>query len=318
VNIAGATSSSYTVTSADVGSTLDVVVSATNTGGGTDANAVATASVLEAPAVSGGGGSGGGSSGGGGSGGAGAPDLQVSGFASTVTPAVGDVVMFALVVYDANSKPAQGLHLTLTLPTGIQFVSGTSDRGSGCTASSATQVVCNLDWLSGDAQRANVQVYAKVTTAGQYVVSAAATSQQGVLTPANSTASVTLTTPSASSSGAPTGLNGGGTTPKTTPDRKSPTAHAFASTGRRGRTAKLRFRIYDDRGVAKAVATVKRNGKVVATTRSGFGPVAYGSTYFLGWHVPAKAAKGTYSFCIVPTDRAGNHGRVSCASLAIR
>jgi hypothetical protein len=139
-----------------------------------------------------------------------------------------------------------------------------------------------------------------------------------VLTPANSTVSVTLTTPTAGSTGVPTGLNGGGTTPKTTPDKTSPTSHAFASAGRRGRTVKLRFRIYDDRGVAKAVATVKRNGKLVGTTRSGFGPVAYGSTYFLGWHISAKAPRGSYSFCIVATDRAGNHSRASCASLVLK
>ena len=78
------------------------------------------------------------------------------------------------------------------------------------------------------------------------------------------------------------------------------------------------IRISDDRGVAKAVATVKRNGKRIATARTGLGRVVLGTTYFVGWHVPLKDAKGRYTFCVVATDRAGNHSRTSCALLAIK
>ena len=47
-------------------------------------------------------------------------------------------------------------------------------------------------------------------------------------------------------------------------------------------------------------------------------PVAYGTTYFVGWHVPTKAATGTYSFCVVAVDKAGNKSRPSCAGLTVK
>jgi hypothetical protein len=106
--------------------------------------------------------------------------------------------------------------------------------------------------------------------------------------------------------------------PVSTPDKKAPTSRAVVSTGKRGRSAQLRFKIYDDRGVAKALIKVKRNGRVVGTPSTGFGPVESGSTYFLNWKVPPKAAKGTYSFCVTAVDRAGNGSAQSCAPLALK
>jgi hypothetical protein len=56
----------------------------------------------------------------------------------------------------------------------------------------------------------------------------------------------------------------------------------------------------------------------VATARTGFGPVAYGSVYYVGWMIPRAAPMGTYSFCVVAYDRAAHHSRRSCAPLALR
>lgn len=326
VTISGATSSSYLLAAADVGSTVEAVVSATNTGGSTDAITDPTVTVIAAPPDSGGsGGSGGGSSGG--SGGAGSPDLAVTGTTSNTAPNVGDNVTFFLTVTDKNSALAQNLYVNLTLPAGLTYVSSAADRGSGCMAVSATSVKCFLDFLSGAAPVGHLQVVAKATTTGAQILTATATCQQGVFSAAGSTLSLTVnpttatttTTTSSTTAGIPTGLNGSGTTTtKAKSDKKAPTSAAIASTGKRGATVKLRFRIYDDLGVAKALATIKRNGKSFATKKTGFGPVAYGTTYFLGWHVPASAPKGTYRFCVVAVDRAGNHSRSSCAALKLK
>ena len=325
VFIAGATSSTYVPTVSDVGSTLDVIVSATNTGGGTDANAAATAAVTAAPAApsGGSGGSGGGSGGGGGGGGAGSPDLKVTGTASAASASVGDQVLFLLTVTDANLKPAQSLYVNVALPAGLQYVSSTADRGSACTPSGSGSLRCFLDWLSGDATTASLQILTVLKATGPQTLTAVASSQQGVLTAANSTLSLTLnasTSSGSTASAAPAGLNGGTTTTTTTKtvDRKKPTARAIASTGLRGKAAKLRFRIYDDRGSAKAMVTVKRGGKVVGRAGTGFGPVAYGSTYYVGWQVPRRAAKGTYTFCVVAYDHASNSSPSSCAALSVR
>jgi uncharacterized repeat protein (TIGR01451 family) len=336
-NIGGANSATYTLVDADVGSTVDVVVSATNTGGGTDANAQATATVTAAAAAppsggtSGGGTSGGGTSGGGTSGGsggggsAGAPDLAVTGTASSGSPTVGDTVTFALAVTDKNLKAASSLLLTIGLSSGLQYVSSSTDRGNGCVVQSAAQLKCSLDWLSGDAPRANIVFVAKVSAAGAQTLTATALADQGELNPADNTFSVTLNAPPASTgstAGIPSGLNGNASSP--TPaktkvaDHKKPTARALSSKGTRGHLAALRFHIYDDHGFAKAVTTVKRKGKTVTTRRTGFGPVAFGSTYYVGWKIPKKAAKGSYTFCVVAQDRAGNKSRPSCGTLTVK
>jgi len=189
---------------------------------------------------------------------------------------------------------------------------------------------CFLDWLSGDVAAGHLQVVTKVTASGAQTLTATAVSQQGVSSATDSTLSLTLnqsatttttttTTATSSTLGVPVGLNGNAkTTAKKKADKKAPTGRAVASTAKRGNTAKLRFRIYDESGVAKALATIERDGKLFSTASSGFGPVAYGTTYFLGWHVPALAPKGTYKFCVVAVDRAGNHSRSSCAPLALK
>ena len=69
VDIAGATGSTYDLTAADVGSTIRVIVTATNAGGSDSASSAASAPVT---APSGGGGTGGGGTGGGGEAGGGA------------------------------------------------------------------------------------------------------------------------------------------------------------------------------------------------------------------------------------------------------
>jgi hypothetical protein len=131
------------------------------------------------------------------------------------------------------------------------------------------------------------------------------------------TTTTTTKTPAGSTTGIPNGLNGDGA-PTKKQDTRKPTAHALLTPGRRGAVAKLRFKIYDDKGVAKALATVKHGSTVIGRTSTGYGPVASGSIYFVGWHVPKKAAKGHYSFCVTAVDRAGNKSAQSCAPLALK
>jgi uncharacterized repeat protein (TIGR01451 family) len=325
-NIAGANSATYTLTSADIGATVDVVVSATNTGGGTDANAPATTTVAAASAPPAGGSSGGGASSGGGSSGAssgggtgGTLDLAVTGFVTPGNPSPGDNVTYVIGVDDLVNQLAQNLYLNVTLPAGVSYVSSTADRGSGCTVVSATQLRCFLDFLSGQAPHANVQIIAKVITSGAQVFSATATAQQSESSLANNTLTLTYNAGSAAVSGStiPAGLNGD-STPTKKQDKRKPNVAALSSTGKRGGVAKLRFKIYDDHGVAKALTTIKRNGAKVGVSNTGFGPVAFGNVYYTGWRVPAGAPKGNYSFCVVGVDSAGNKSAQSCAPLAVK
>ena len=94
--------------------------------------------------------------------------------------------------------------------------------------------------------------------------------------------------------------------------------HALLTSAKRGAVAKLRFKIYDDHGIAKAITTVKRGTTIVGKASTGYGPVAFGSVYYVGWRVPKRAAKGTYTFCVTAVDRAGNKSARSCAPVALR
>jgi uncharacterized repeat protein (TIGR01451 family) len=265
--------------------------------------------------VSSGGSSSGGSSGGGGGGG-GLPDLSVAGSVTNSTPAVGDNVTFFVTVTDKNGKPAQPLYLNVALGGGLQFVSASADRGNGCTVVSAGQIKCFLDWLSSDVPAAHLQIVTKVVAATDQTFSGTAAAGQGELNPADNTLSLTLNAAPATTittSGVPAG---GATTAKQ--DKTKPVAHALLTPAKRGTVAKLRFTIADNKGVAKALTTVKHGTTVVGTASTGFGPVVSGSVYYVGWRVPAKVAKGSYSFCVTAVDRAGNKSAQSCAPLALK
>jgi hypothetical protein len=339
VAISGQTTNSYAVNSGDIGKTLRASVTGTNSGGGTVFTTPATVVVTAAPAGGGGGSSsgGGGSSGGGSSGGGpgGALDLSVTGYQSPANPMPGENVTYTLSVDDLTpNQLAQSIYLNVSLPAGVSLVTSYTDRGSGCTTTSATQLRCYLDFLSGQAPHANVLITANVTTAGTQVFSATVTAQQSESTLTNNTLTLTYTagaaagatgaagtkggaTGSAGTGKTPVGLNGDGT-PTKKQDKKKPTSEALYTPGQRGATVKLRFKIYDDQGVAKATTTIKRGATLVGTATTGYGPVAAGSVYFVGWHVPANAPKGNYWFCVVATDRAGNKSAQSCAPLALK
>ncbi|MDX6425724.1 MAG: hypothetical protein QOD52_1129, partial [Gaiellaceae bacterium] len=187
-----------------------------------------------------------------------------------------------------------------------------------------------LDYLSSDVTTAHLQIVTRVVASTQQTFTATASAAQGEFNAADNTLSLTLnaappattttthtTTNTTTTSGLPVGLNGDGT-PTRKQDKKKPTARALVTPAKRGAVAKLRFKIYDDHGVAKAIATVKHGSTVVGSASTGFGPVAAGSVYYVGWHVPVKFAKGSYSFCVVAYDRAGNRSAQSCAPLALK
>jgi hypothetical protein len=213
---------------------------------------------------------------------------------------------------------AQNVYLNVLLPSGVSLVTTYVDRGSGCTAISATQLKCFLDFLSGQAPRANILITAKVVAAGTHVFSATVTAQQSESSLTNNTLTLVYTSGAGSTtSPAPVGLNGDGT-PTKTQDKKTPTVQALASSSRRGRVAKLRFKIYDDRGTARALTTIKHGTTVVGATNTGYGPVAYGSVYFAPWSVPLRVSTGYYRFCVTAVDLAGNRSPQSCAPLNVK
>jgi hypothetical protein len=175
----------YLVVAADVGHTLGLVVTATNSAGSGQA-ASALTSVVTASS-SGGGGAGGFGGGGGGGGGGLAADIGVTGSVSPTTANQGDTLVWTFVVSDVNTGPAVDVYLDVTLSSNLTYVSSTTTRGPGCTQNSG-KVHCFLDWMSGDAPKATIAVTTTVATAGDYT----ATGTVGELIPDTTTANNTV------------------------------------------------------------------------------------------------------------------------------
>jgi subtilisin family serine protease len=102
------------------------------------------------------------------------------------------------------------------------------------------------------------------------------------------------------------------------PDVVAPTAKALSSSGRRGRTLRLRSTVSDNSGEVSVVEQVRLGRKTVATIkRSGFVSASRPKTVVTRWKVPARAS-GAYRHCVRAIDRAGNASATSCAKLVLR
>lgn len=103
-------------------------------------------------------------------------------------------------------------------------------------------------------------------------------------------------------------------------DKRAPSAHALAASARLGTKAKLRFRVSDNSGKAKALVRVY--GKQFALYASLTMPLrtvgVRGSVQSVGWRVPRTLVPGRYRFCVLATDKAGNASRTSCAELLLK
>jgi Right handed beta helix region/PKD domain len=132
-NISGATASSYTLTSGDVGHTLRTVVTATNSGGSTSATSAATASV----AASSGGGSGGG--GGGGTGTTCDLNATPSSFASQVSAATaGQTVCLATGNYGTWTGTNKSVTVTAAAGASPQMQVSFGSNANGFTLDGMT------------------------------------------------------------------------------------------------------------------------------------------------------------------------------------
>jgi hypothetical protein len=149
-DISGANAATYAPAATDADSTIDAIVSATNTGGGTDANALPTSAIAAAsvvvppvvtpPVVTPPAGGGGGGGGGGGTGGA--LDLAVTGYVSPSTALLGQDVTFVLYGDDLTPNQLANVYLNVALPAGVTYVSAQADRGSGCKVVAANSLSC--------------------------------------------------------------------------------------------------------------------------------------------------------------------------------
>lgn len=111
------------------------------------------------------------------------------------------------------------------------------------------------------------------------------------------------------------GIDADRTVTATFADIAAPTARALASVGRRGGTAKLKYRVQDNTDAVRVELTVFRGRRKAATLRGQ--SKANGALESRSWRVPRRF-RGAGRLCVRATDPAGNRSAQSCAAFRVR
>jgi hypothetical protein len=101
-------------------------------------------------------------------------------------------------------------------------------------------------------------------------------------------------------------------------DRDPPHLKTLAASSAPGKTAALRFRVFDDSGKSGETFTILQGKKTIGRVTVRLGPVNYRQVHTIHWLVPARMKPGRRLFCGVATDAAGNRSTRSCSLLRIR
>jgi uncharacterized repeat protein (TIGR01451 family) len=117
--------------------------------------------------------------------------VQVSGSASTGSPARGANYFYTFQVKDSGSQPAYGVTFTDTVPAGLTLVGAITNTGAPCTLSGAT-VTCTLGDIAVGAQ-VNVTVNVTAPTTPMTLTdTGSASDTNGDTQPSNNAVSVTI------------------------------------------------------------------------------------------------------------------------------
>ena len=129
-----------------------------------------------------------------------APDLVVQASATPAAPAVGGAITYTVTVRNLGGPAARAL-LAVQLPTQVAYTGSQSDRGPGCTGTSALS--CDLDFLAGDLV-ATVRISGVVREPGTLDFAAVSSAQPADPQPANDTARVSTVVGPRAAVGSPT------------------------------------------------------------------------------------------------------------------
>jgi hypothetical protein len=97
------------------------------------------------------------------------------------------------------------------------------------------------------------------------------------------------------------------------PDLTPPLVTAHPASATQGRRATLRFDVYDDSGSSSAVVRVYEQDTLLATLTSPMGFAIGTRAVSVQWPVPGKLRSRQLRFCVIATDRSGNHSKPACA-----
>ena len=106
-----------------------------------------------------------------------------------------------------------------------------------------------------------------------------------------------------------------------TRSRKDPTApviKALVSSGAKGKTATLRYTVYDASGKSRQIVRVYGPALLLFTTiTTRFTKAKPKQTVAVKWKVPADLSTTSLQFCVLAQDPSGNQSKTSCAKLRI-
>lgn len=217
----------YTLVSADLGSTIKVVETASNTAGSDSATSGLTAVVQDpppppAPAPPSSPSSGGG-------GGGLYPDIRVELTLDQTPAAVGDQVVYRARVYaNPAAGPSEHVVAVFTVPAGVQIVSNQVDRGPGCSQSGQT-LTCDVGWITPGVD-SNVILIGKTASTGVQTLGVhvdASEEQTSTMADNDATVSFRLGADPSTGSGSPSNP-----APKTPPAATTPTVSGAIKVGR--------------------------------------------------------------------------------------
>jgi hypothetical protein len=96
------------------------------------------------------------------------------------------------------------------------------------------------------------------------------------------------------------------------------TVHALPTSGLRGTSVKLPFRVGAGNGEVAVKITIQRNGTTIRRLARSFFGVQSGHAYGLSWKAPKTTTKGSYRFCVTLSDHAGRQSLPSCGRIRLR
>jgi hypothetical protein len=101
-------------------------------------------------------------------------------------------------------------------------------------------------------------------------------------------------------------------------DATPPVVSALASTGKKGKTATLRFTVYDASGKSREIVRVYGPSLLLfASIPKGFANAKPKQKLSVVWKVPVDLQTTSLKFCVLAQDAAGNQSTTSCAPLRI-
>jgi hypothetical protein len=101
-------------------------------------------------------------------------------------------------------------------------------------------------------------------------------------------------------------------------DTTPPTVSALPSSGAKGKTATLRYSVYDASGKSREIVRVYGPAYLLfATISTRFAKAKPKRTGSVTWKVPADLETTKLQFCVLAQDPTGNQSKTSCARLTI-